>query len=197
MAKKKITKIEWVYHSDYFKIALDNYKNIKRLKKEHDSIRKKIKHKKKIPDAEIDLLAKKQNAMGQLAIVVIIFSVSSLEAYINHYAISRLSRNYLKKYLDKLDLLSKWIVLPRIITGKQLDPGSKSVQELRWLINLRNKMVHYKSRKQRIDDIKESDFIWGDDAGRALKTVRNLLLQLKKIDKEVNTDWLKIGLFLV
>jgi len=52
-------------------------------------------------------------------------------------------------------------------------------------------MVHYKSREQQIDDIKASDFVWGDDAERALKTVRNLLLQLKKIDKEVNTDWLK------
>jgi len=122
MTRKKIMKIETVRHNDYFKIALDNYKNIEKLKKEHDSIQKRIEHKKEISAKEFDLLAEKQDAMGQLAIVVIIFSVSSLEAYINHYAISRLSKNYLKNYLDKLDLLSKWIVIPRIITGKQLDP---------------------------------------------------------------------------
>ena len=57
--KKKIEKIEWTYHEEYLKIALNHYKNIKKLKKELDSIQEKLKQKKNILDAEVDLLAKK------------------------------------------------------------------------------------------------------------------------------------------
>ena len=92
-------------------------------------------------------------------------------------------------YLDRLDLLSKWIVIPRIVTGKQLDPGSKAVQDLSWLVTLRNKQVHYKARI--IDEVKESDFFWEYDAEKAIKTVENLVLKLKEIDKTVETYWLK------
>lgn len=189
--KKKIEKVEWTHHEKYFKIALDRYKNIKKLKKEHDSIQEKLKHKKNISDAEVDLLAEKNDAIGQHALVVIIFSALTLEAYVNNYAISRLSRNSLTNYLDKLDLLSKWIVIPRIITGEQLEPGSKPVQDLSWLITLRNKLVHYKSRKIGIDEIKESDFFWEYDAEKAIKMVKNIVLRLKKIDKKVDIDWIE------
>jgi len=189
--KKNTEKVEWTYHGEYFKIALDNYVNVEKLKKERESIQKTLRRKKKVSDSEVGLLAEKNDAIGQHALVVITFSTLSLEAYINHYAISRLSRNYLTNYLDKLDLLSKWIVIPRMITGKQLDPGSKSVQDLSWLITVRNKLMHYKSRKMRIDEIKESDFFWEFDAEKAIKTVKNLLLGLKKIDKKVDIDWSK------
>jgi len=95
----------------------------------------------------------------------------------------------LKTYLDKLDLLSKWVVIPRIITGTQLDAGSKALQELSWLITLRNKLVHYKSRKIEITDIKETDFLWGNDAKRAIETVKNLAQELKKIDADIYVEW--------
>lgn len=187
----KVEKIEWTNHRDYFKIALDHYRNINKLKKEHDDIQKRLKHKKCISDQEIDLLAEKNNAIGQHTLVVIIFSALSLEAYINDYAINRLSKNYLINYLDRLNLLSKWILIPRIAMGKQLDPGSKSIQDLSWLITLRNKLVHYKSRKIKIREIKKSDFLWEYDAKKAIQTVRNLISELKKIDKKVCIDWLK------
>ena len=189
--KKKIEKIEWTHHEEYFKIALDHYKNIKKLKKEQDDIQEKLKRKKNILDAEVDLLAEKNDAIGQHALVVIIFSALTLEAYINNYAINQLSRNYLTKYLDKIDLLSKWVVIPRIITGEQLNPGSKPVQDLSQLITLRNKLVHYKSRKIGIDKIKESDFLWEYDAEKAIRTVKNIVLKLKKIDKKIDIDWIK------
>jgi len=110
-------------------------------------------------------------------------------SYINHYAISRLSKNYLKTYLDKLDLFSKWIIIPRIITGIQLDAGSRALQELSWLITLRNKLVHSKSRKIKIKDLKETDFLWEHDAKRAIETVKKLLKKLKETDDTVDIDW--------
>lgn len=189
--EKEIKNVDWIYHTEYFKIARDKYGEIEKLKQEHDSFQKRLKHKKKILDVEVGFLAEKNDLIGQYAIIAIIFSALSLEAYINHYAITKLSKNYLKDYLDKLDLLSKWIIIPRIVTGKQLDPGLTPVQDLSWLITLRNKMAHYKSREIEIANIKESYFFWEHDARKAIKTVRNIVLALKEIDKDIDIWWIE------
>ncbi len=184
-------KVEFTYHEEFFRLALNNYVKIEQLKREHDKIRESFKHRKKVSDdLVLSLLAEKNDAIGQHALIAVIFCALSAEAYINDYAISRLSKNYLKSYLDKLDLLSKWVLIPRIVTGRQLDPGSEPIQNLSWLVALRNKLVHYKTRVLTIEQIEPSDFLWEDDAQKALDTVRNLVLALKEIDKDTNIDWL-------
>ena len=180
---------EFNYYEDFFHIAIDTYKEIVKLEKEHSELQEGLSELKKSSDDLTDKLAEKNDRIGRLTLIVVIFCATSLEAYINDYAINHLSKNYLKTYLDKLDLLSKWVVIPRITTGTQLDPGSSALQDLSWLITLRNKLVHYKSRKIEIDDIKETDFLWGDDAKRAIETVKNLAQELKKIDDDIYIDW--------
>jgi len=93
--------------------------------------------------------------------------------------------------LDKLDVLSKWIVIPRITTGTQLDPGSKALQDLDWLTELRNKLVHYKSKKIEVEQIQTTDFLWESDAKRAIETVINLALELNNIDAQVYVGWVE------
>lgn len=187
----KIEKLPWTHHGEYFKIAFDHNQNIRKLKDEHDKLQKQLKNKKKLTEAEIDLLAEKNDAIGRDALIVIIFCALSLEAYINYYSAIRLSKNYHSNYLDKLDLLSKWIVIPRLITGKQMDSGSKPIQNLSWLVSLRNKLVHYKAREIPIEEIQESDFFWDYDADKAIKTVGDVMLSLKKLDKKADIHWLE------
>jgi hypothetical protein len=182
-------KVELSYYKDFFHVAIDTYKEIVKLEKELKELRENESKSKKSSGDFVDKLAEKYDRIGRLVLIVIIFCATSLEAYINHYAISRLSRNYLKTYLDKLDLFSKWIIIPRIITGTQLNAGSKALQELSWLVTLRNKLVHYKSRKVQISDLKETDFLWRDDAKRAIETVKNLARELKKIDNAIDIGW--------
>jgi hypothetical protein len=50
------------------------------------------------------------------------------------------------KLAEKLDLLAKWLVIPRVVTGKKLDPGSQVMQDLSWLVALRNRLSHFKSK---------------------------------------------------
>ena len=180
---------EFDYYEDFFHVAVDTNKEIVKLEKELNQLQVNTNKSDKASDDFADKVAEKNDRIGRLALIVVIFCATSLEAYINHYAISNLSKNYLKTYLDKLDLLSKWIVIPRIITGTQLDAGSKALQELSWLITLRNKLVHYKSRKIEITDIKETDFLRGNDAKRAIQTVKNLAQELKKIDADIYVEW--------
>ena len=182
-------KVEFTYYEEFFHIAIDNYKEIVKLEKEHSELQVNTSESEKSSDDFVDKVAEKNDRIGRLVLIVVVFCATSLEAYINHYAISNLSKNYFKTYLDKLDLLSKWIVIPRITTGTQLDAGSRPLQDLSWLITLRNKLVHYKSRTVSIEEIKDTDFLWENDAKRAIETVKNLAQALKKIDNDIYIDW--------
>ena len=182
-------KAEFTYYEEFFHVAIDTYKEIVKLEKEHSELWAKMSESEKLSDNSIDKLAEKNDRIGRLVLIVVVFCATSLETYINHYAISHLSRSYFKKYLDKLDLLSKWIVIPRITTGAQLDAGSRPLQDLSWLITLRNKLLHHKSRMVSIEEIKDTDFLWRKDAKRAIETVKNLAQELNKIDNDIYIDW--------
>ncbi len=185
-------KVEFTYHKQYFDIALEHYKEIKILQKERDEIIQSLKVAGKSSSDEMaDSTASKNDRIGHLALIVVVFSALSLEAFINDYAIGSFSKSYFENYLDKIELFSKWIVIPRIITGTQLDPGSKALQGLDWLIKLRNRLVHYKSKVVEIKEIANEDFLWEEDAQKAMGTVRNLMLELKKIDNKVNIAWVE------
>ncbi len=182
-------KFAWTQHGDYFKIVKDNYSRIQELEREHDEYQRNIKGR-KTSDDDVDFLASKNDAIGELTLVVIVFSAFTLEAYINHYGISRLSKNYFSNYLDKLDLLAKWILIPRVVTGKKMDPGSQAMQELSWLVALRNRLAHFKSKMITVEEINKSDFLWQEDAQKAVNTVKRVVSLLKRIDAKAETDWI-------
>lgn len=185
----KRLKFPWTHHLDYFKIVRDNHSRIQELQREHDEYQRNIKGR-KTSNADVAFLESKNDAIGELALVVVVFSAFTLEAFINHYGIGRLSRNYFSNYLDKLDLLAKWIVIPRVVTGKKLDPGSQAIQDLSWLVALRNRLAHFKSKMVTVEEIDESYFLWHEDAQRAVNTVKGVVSLLKRIDAKVETEWI-------
>jgi hypothetical protein len=186
---KKPLKIAFTHHGDYFRLAADNWRRICQLKREHDDLQKQLGRNKRRDDNIADQLAHKNDAIGELALVVIMFCAFTLEAYINDYAISRLSKSYLKNYLDKLDLVAKWVVIPRLVTEGQLDPGSRPLQNIAWLVELRNKLAHYKSKELTVGEITQSDLLWYEDAQRAIVAVKEAVLALGKLDRTASTDW--------
>ena len=185
----KPLKIAWTHHGGYFKVVMDNYSRIQELKREHDQFQRSLEGK-DMSDDDAAVLASKNDAIGELALIVVVFSAFTLEAYINHYGINRLSRNYFSNYLDKLDLLAKWLVIPRVVTGKKLDPGSHAMQGLSWLVSLRNRLSHFKSKTITVEEIKESDWLWHEDAETAVRTVKRVVSLLKRVDPKAETDWL-------
>jgi hypothetical protein len=188
---RKVLKIPLTRHPDYFNLASNNWRRIQELKQEHDELQSKLGRDRKSDDRITDQLAAKNDAIDELALVVIIFCAFALEAYINDYAIKRLSEKYLKTNVDKLDLFAKWVVIPRLVTGKQLDSGSRPLQDLKWLVRLRNRLAHYKSEELTIEQIKVSDFLWYEDAKRAIATVKGVITALKEIDPKVDADWIE------
>ncbi|MCP1174356.1 hypothetical protein [Ralstonia chuxiongensis] len=79
------------------------------------------------------------------AIKATVFSAMACEAGIYDLAAIQLGDKYATKVLDRLDVIGKWLVVPRLICGKSLDPDGPAINGLRSLVPARNKLVHPKS----------------------------------------------------
>jgi hypothetical protein len=126
----------------------------------------------------------------RLAVTTIVFCSMTLESYINHYGSTNLSKTYFDKYLDKLDLKAKWIIVPRLITGKQVNPGCKAFAQFSNLITLRNKLVHDKAKVKKESLPEEKDSLWDSDAEESLECVKLMIAELKLIDNSIYSDWI-------
>jgi len=79
------------------------------------------------------------------AVSTIVFAGMCLEAEAYDYAAIHLTDAYTTAHLDKLDLISKWVLIPKLITGHTINRTGKTVQYLRSLTKARNSLVHAKS----------------------------------------------------
>jgi hypothetical protein len=84
-----------------------------------------------------------RDASGHISII---FAAMCLETIINHYAILRSSNKYFENYLDKLDVKSKWIVIPKLFINVEFNRDSQAFEFLGKLMTLRNELVHYKPK---------------------------------------------------
>ncbi len=66
-----------------------------------------------------------QDDLAKSSSIVIVFSAMAIEAYIYDYAARHFGDNFVKDNLDKLDTISKWIVIPKLITGRDLPRQQK------------------------------------------------------------------------
>lgn len=83
--------------------------------------------------------------LKRLSFQTIVFSAMSCEAAIFDLAAIQLGDDYASKYLDKLDLISKWVVVPPLICGRSMNVDGPAINSLRELTRLRNGLVHHKS----------------------------------------------------
>lgn len=83
--------------------------------------------------------------LGNHCLIAIVFSALAVEGYIYDYATRNLSDKFVDSHLDKLDVLSKWMVIPKLITGRDFPKNGHAYQLLKQLIQNRNFIVHSKS----------------------------------------------------
>lgn len=76
----------------------------------------------------------------------ILFSALCVEAGINDYAAWQLGDNYFNSHFSNMDVVSKWVVVPNLVTGRSLDKSKAAYQALVRLIKSRNSLVHNKSK---------------------------------------------------
>lgn len=76
----------------------------------------------------------------------IVFSAMSFEAAIYDFAAIHLGDKYVMDHLDRLDLVSKWLVVIRFVAGIELPKSEAPFAALKSLVIDRNRLVHSKSR---------------------------------------------------
>ena len=86
-----------------------------------------------------------EDSLSKYSLIVILFTVTALEAYIYDYAARHFSDTYAEKYLDKLNIIGKWVVVPRLVTGRELPRSRKWFSLMKEIVEARNVIVHSKS----------------------------------------------------
>jgi hypothetical protein len=71
--------------------------------------------------------------------------VRCAEAAVFDLAAIHLGDSYAEQHLDKLDLVSKWIVVPQLICGKSIRLNGPAANSLRAMVKARNFLVHHRS----------------------------------------------------
>jgi hypothetical protein len=84
-------------------------------------------------------------------LIAVVFSAFALEAHINEYGSRRLGRSLFER-LDKLDTVSKWILVPRLVCGKELPKDRAPYQFLCELFRWRNEIAHPKAKDANLND---------------------------------------------
>ncbi|MEW6492181.1 MAG: hypothetical protein AB1589_06660 [Cyanobacteriota bacterium] len=100
-----------------------------------------------------------KNKLSNYCLVTIVFAALAVEGYIYDYAARNLSDRFVDQHLDRLDVVSKWVVIPNLITGQDFPKEGNAFRLLKQLIKNRNYIVHNKSTQLLSTDEKISEEI--------------------------------------
>lgn len=112
-----------------------------------------------------------------------------LESFINDYGSAKFGNSYFKDHLDKLDVKSKWLVIPQLATNNSIKKGGNGYQHLEKLVKIRNRLVHSKSKNIVVEGLKESEGLKEmmssiAEAYYCFNGVKILLDELRSIDPD-------------
>lgn len=116
---------------------------------------------------------------SESCVISITFAAMAIEGFIFDYGAVGLGDNFMKDYIDKLDTISKWIVIPKLITGKDFPKDRISFELLCKTIKLRNEFIHIKSKKYSHDNLETLLEKYSDES---IKAISELAKDLESID---------------
>ncbi|WP_232918619.1 hypothetical protein [Pseudomonas syringae] len=111
----------------------------------------------------------------------------AIEAAVSDLAAIQLDDKIATVYLDKMDLLGKWMIVPRLICGRSLKEEGPAFNSLRGLVRARNALVHHKSKEWDLEGkaVKAMTNRWStftkDEVPNAFKTLVLLSLELDAV----------------
>ena len=158
----------------YFEIATQSYSKVQQLSSNCD---------RELKNSPInqERLLKHAGSVHNEAIITVVFCAMTLEAFVNEYGAKHFSRKFFNNHLDRLSLISKFVIIPRINNNNALATDDQHFQDLKWLINLRNELTHFKTKEINVRDldmaypISQKYIITKDHAKKALNTAKNVM----------------------
>lgn len=185
----------------YSAIARENLEKIATLDAKANTL-KEIIHKSPTEDDLQEVqneIIRLSEEIGKLAAVTIVFSAITIEAYIYDYAARHFSDSYVQNYVDKMDTISKWVIVPRLITGRELPRNHRWFQLIKSLISERNSIVHSKSSspptaprdaKTYVDKILDRNESIPEKARQAVELLDILVDKIIEVDPD-EAPWVK------
>jgi hypothetical protein len=85
-----------------------------------------------------------KSADGQ-ATIVVVFTAIALECYIQNYATRKLGKKFCDKHIESMGHHTKWLLVPKLATGKTIPADHKAIALLKTLIAARNNVIHSKA----------------------------------------------------
>ena len=125
--------------------------------------------------------------------------VASLEAHINIRAEQSMSGRLWQSF-ERLSVSAKWLFFPSLVGLVGFDPGAQPFQSFGRLIKIRNKLAHYKPRREpwTVTGVKPEFLndlgLTVEDAERSISTVRSMVTHLAKQLGEQKPSWLEAGM---
>lgn len=169
-------------------IVQENLKKLSELEVELNKLKQRTAHSEEealfFANDELPIIRE----IDKCSLIAIVFSALAVEAYIYDYGARKFSDTFIQKYLDKLDVISKWVVIPQLATGQELSRDSQAFELLKKLIRERNNIIHYKSSD--IDPeklpllVEDNENYLLERAKEAYLTLEELAKELEKIDPE-------------
>lgn len=137
------------FHNDtLLEISIDSFLKYKLLKKENRLLKEKghFKHNEFLIYNEQEKINDLENSLLKESIKVVIFLGAFLESYFFELSAVALGQQYTENHIEKLDLASKIILIPKLITGKEIDKSLHFWGHIKSLIKWRNKIIHNKTK---------------------------------------------------
>jgi len=128
----------------YFDICRESYKDFEKYNAE---FLKKIKNRNTLASHNWSDLLELSEIRRRCWVQAIIFGALCLEAFVYDYAASHFSDTFTKEYLEKLEFMAKWVLIPKLVTGRDFPRANQAFEHLTKLVSQRNQLVHAKSKR--------------------------------------------------
>ncbi len=138
-----------------------------------------------------------QEDMTKCGAIVVVFAAFFLEAWIYEYAVKKFSKSFFRSHVDRLVPASKWVIVTRLVTGRDFPTDSQAFQHLKHLYMVRNKLVHPKPTVlqdvgQRLEEDEKEREQLVKNAHEAYQTCKETILELDKIENNGKlSEWSK------
>jgi hypothetical protein len=90
------------------------------------------------------------------AFVVVVFATFALESLINAWVVRDLAPRW-GDLLDKLSLVAKWVLVPRLAADVEIDSAGQLFEKLRTLARDRNKIAHPKTEMLQFNSVQSQE----------------------------------------
>ena len=140
-----------------------------------------------------------ETQQAKISMIVVVFTAMTVEAYIYDYAARHFGDAFVKDHLDKLDTVSKWIIIPELVTGREMPRQDRWHAFLKKLIGKRNSLIHHKSSnvppsaqdmKRYLEKLQINENELVEIAKQSVPLLNKLADTITRIDPE-ETPWVK------